>query len=66
MARRETVISRRANSQQGFRDESFVIYCLGYMDAAMAGVDAMSGEDYAEGAGIVYRNQAAKREEEDD
>jgi len=36
------------------------------MDAAMAGVDAMSGEDYAEGAGIVYRNQAAKREEEDD
>jgi len=39
------------------------------MDAVMAGVDAMPGEDYAEGAGIVAiedRLRAARVEEEDD
>jgi hypothetical protein len=34
------------------------------MDAAMAGVDAIAGEDYAEGAGIVSKEdeiQTAQR-----
>jgi hypothetical protein len=41
--------------------------CISYgMDALMGGVDAMAGEDYAGGAGIVWIDERFQGEEEDD